>query len=94
MGTEGGRGRCHCHNPLFGAQNLKGVFMGERLWLLAPGNKGTSDAYRTGYERIWGKDTVDIPHKGKGVLVIGHGPDSRKLEHFRMNPDHDFKSGG
>lgn len=60
--------------------------MGEKLYLLAPGNKGTSDAYREGYERIWGKEGV--PHKGSSPLKFGLRVDSRRLEHFHRNPEH------
>lgn len=62
--------------------------MGNRLWLLAPGNKGTSDAYRTGYERIWGKRKGDVVHEGDRPLKSASG-DSRRLEHFLKNPDGD-----
>lgn len=56
--------------------------MGERLYLLAPGNKGTSDAYRTGWERIWKRRKGDVSHEGSGLLRFGLKCDSRKLEHF------------
>lgn len=58
------------------------------MYLLAPGNKGTSNAYRTGYERIWGKRKGDVEHEGRGVLSVCVRPDSRRLEHFHRNPDH------
>jgi hypothetical protein len=62
--------------------------MGERLWLLAPGNKGTSDAYRTGFERIWGKRKGDVRHVGDKPLRMGLRVDSRQLEHFSKSPEH------
>lgn len=61
--------------------------MGTRLYLLAPGNKGTSNAYRTGYERIWGKRKGDVRHEGSGLLRPARA-ESRRLEHFHRNPDH------
>jgi hypothetical protein len=51
-----------------------------KLYLLAPGHKGTSDAYRTGYERIWGKSGVK--HNGSSQLRMPLRVESRKLEHF------------
>ena len=51
--------------------------MGDRLWLLCPGNKGTSDAFREGYERIWGKNGVE--HRGDKPLCFWRRD---KLEHF------------
>ena len=63
--------------------------MADKLWLLAPGNKGTSDAYRTGYERIWGKRKGDVAHDGDKPLKFGLRADSRVLEHFSSSPDHE-----
>ena len=59
--------------------------MGNRLWLLAPGNKGTSNAFRSGWERIWGKRKGDVAHRGDKPLSFGLRADSRKLEHFSKN---------
>jgi hypothetical protein len=50
-----------------------------KLWLLAPGHTGTSDAYRSGYERIWGKNGVK--HSGNSMLRPCKC-DSNRLEHF------------
>lgn len=61
--------------------------MGDKLWLLAPGNKGTSDAFRTGWERVWGKRKGDIAHEGDRPLKFGLRADSKRLEHFSENPD-------
>lgn len=64
--------------------------MGDKLWLLAPGNKGTSDAFRSGWERIWGRRKGDVAHSGDKPLNFGLRADSRVLEHFHGNPDNDY----
>ena len=65
--------------------------MGDRLYLLAPGNKGTSDAFRTGFERIWGKRKGDVAHEGSEPLRFGLSADSRRLEYFEKSPDHTWE---
>lgn len=47
---------------------------------MCPGHKGVSDAYRTGWERIWGKRGVG--HTGSGVFSVPMRPDSRRLEYW------------
>jgi hypothetical protein len=54
--------------------------MGDKLWLLCPGNKGTSDAFRSGWERIWKRRKGDVAHEGNEQLRIGLRRD--RLEHF------------
>jgi len=49
---------------------------------MCPGHKGVSDAYRTGWERIWGKRKGDVEHEGEGVLRFGLRVESRELRHF------------
>lgn len=46
---------------------------------MCPGHKGVSDAYRAGWERIWGKRRVV---HGGGQLSVPMRPDSRRLEYL------------
>jgi hypothetical protein len=55
--------------------------MGDKLWLLCPGNKGTSDAFRSGWERIWKRRKGDVAHEGSKPLRMASS-ESRRLEHF------------
>ena len=52
-----------------------------RLYLLCPGNKGTSDAFRSGWGRIWGKGKGDVADSTDKPFKVFRA-ESKRLEHF------------